>query len=116
MNSYYLAKLVFKIEVQNNKDVQQFDEQFRIFTAPTPGLALSNAHLIGKKEESTFLNSNKNLVSWIFIGVSELTSLQTLSNGGLIFSQTHETYHPEGYLQMVQQKNNGLELFTSISL
>lgn len=116
MNSQYLAKLVFKIEVQNNLELHQFDEQFRIFSAPTPGIALTKAKTLGKQEESSFLNTNNNMVSWIFIGVSELTSLTSLQDGDLIFSQTHETNHGAGYLHLIQQKNYSLELFSSINL
>lgn len=115
MKKVYLAKIIFQIEIENGRNLQQFDEQFRIFHAFTPGEAISKAKELGSQEEESFINSNNNLVKWKFIAVSDLIQINEIKDGELLYSYTHETENSHNFKQIVIQKSLGLEMFSSIT-
>lgn len=103
--NWYLAKLVFSINIDNGKQASQFDEQTRLIQAGSLEQAFYKARSIGKQEEETFLNKNNNLVSWKFIDVVDLHALQDLKDGGLVYSTTHEKEESSSFIQFIRQKS-----------
>ncbi len=115
MMKVYLTKLVFQIAIENGRKIHQFDEQFRIFHAFTPGEAIIKAKAFGNQEEESFFNANNNLVKWKFIAVSDIVQISEIKDGEMLFSTTHETENSPSFKQFVKQKALELEMFTHIS-
>jgi hypothetical protein len=102
--NWYLAKLVFNINIDNGNN-SQFDIQTRLVHATSVESALFKARAIGKKHEESFVNSENNLVEWKFIDVTEIFSLNETKDGEELYSTTHETEDPESYIKFVKDKS-----------
>jgi hypothetical protein len=101
----YISKLVFNIQIDNNKETQQFDEQIRIIQANNLESAFLKAKALGKKEEETFFNDKKQKISWKFIDVLDLYSLQEFKDGEQIYSNTHETKDGDSFIKYTREKS-----------
>ena len=106
---WYLAKLIFSIDVSESTVKAEFDEQFRLIQARTEEEAYYKAKSLGKKLQSTFFNANNKLVSWRFIDASELNVINELSDGVEIYSNTIETNQKESFINSVLQKAMGIQ-------
>ena len=62
----FLAKIVFNICIDAGENKNQFDEQVRFINATNKEDAFFKAKLIGKKEETVFVNDNGKTVHWKF--------------------------------------------------
>jgi hypothetical protein len=102
--NWYIAKIVFNISAENTIHTPQFDEQLRLISAENMEEAFIKARKLGLKEESSFLNDNKNTVRWEFINVSEIIPVKTLEDGTELYSQIHETDEAKSYIHCVHQK------------
>jgi len=107
MNSY-LVKLVYQIICGDGQHTPQFDEQLRFVAARDEGHAISKGRRIGAQEEDVFYNNRQQMVQWKFINISEVYSLQELSDGAEVFSQIRETDDPQSYCRFVHHKAEGL--------
>ena len=107
----YLAKLVFKINIENGKNNSQFDEQTLIIEAASLEDAFFKARLKGKKEEEEFLNTEKKHVRWEFIDVSELCAIDNVKDGEQIYSATHESDDAEFFIDAIRQKSRIIQTF-----
>ena len=102
--NWYLAKMVFNIDIENGKHNTQFDEQLRMIKAETADEAFFKARALGKKEEKVFFNVKQKAVNWKFIDVSEIQLLNELSDGTEIYATTHETDEANEYISFVKHK------------
>jgi hypothetical protein len=109
----YIAKLAFQIVSGDGKHTPQFDEQFRIFEAKSENEALAKARAKGKAEETSFLNENKENVSWKYIGVLELLELKDMEDGAQIYSNTEEAEDATNYINLVKQKERTIETLSN---
>ena len=109
----YIAKIAFQIVSGDGKHTPQFDEQFRIFEAKTENEALTKARAKGKAEEISFLNDNKENVSWKYIGVLELLELKDMADGAQIYSVTEEAEDATNYINLVRQKERTIETLSN---
>lgn len=102
--NWYITKLVFNIDIENGKNNAQFDEQLRMIKAESIDEAFFKARAFGKSEEAMFVNTNKKLVNWKFIDVSEIQLVNELSDGAEIYTSTHETEEVNAYINFVRHK------------
>jgi hypothetical protein len=97
---WYLVKLVFRVEAHTNSP--QFDEQWRLIRADEAAWALEKATVIGRLEESNFLNYRQQPVAWKFIAVADIIRIGRFEDGAAIFSTTSEPAHAEQYIESVK--------------
>ncbi len=107
--NWYIAKIIFGICLDENKQTTQFDEQLRIISARDENEAFLKARMIGVREEDAFLNDEQRSVKWEFIDVAELKLLDELKDGMEIYSCVHEHEESERYIHYVQQKATSIE-------
>ena len=101
--NWYIAKLVFNIDIDNGIHNSQFDEQWRLIAAESQEAAFIKARSLGKEEEDSFLNSKQERVKWKFIDVSEVRH-QELKDGNQVYSSTHEAPEANAYINFVRNK------------
>ena len=104
----YIAKLIFKIIIENKdtrQEIQQFDEQTRIIKAGTMESAFYKARVIGKKEENGFLDKNNKQITWKFIDVIGLYCIQNKQDGEQLYEQTHEIENGEAFIEYAKYKS-----------
>lgn len=101
--NWYIAKLVFNIDIDNGKNNSQFDEQWRLIEALSPEEAYFKARTLGKEEEDSFVNTMQKHVKWEFIDVPEI-QLQELINGHKVYSYTREAHEADAYISFVRNK------------
>ena len=106
---WYLAKLVFSIDVSESTVKSEFDEQFRLIKASSEEEAYYKAKNLGKSLQSSFYNVNNKLINWRFIDASELNPINELSDGVEIYSNTVETKEKESFINLVLQKAMGIQ-------
>ena len=104
VTNWYLAKLVYHIEIEEARKNTQFDEQYKIIEAVSEEEAFFKARVIGKREESVFENKHKHQVNWKFIDVAAIQVLSDLKDGSQVFSNTHESEEPNDYIRFVKHK------------
>jgi Domain of unknown function (DUF4288) len=102
--NWYLAKMVFNIDIENGQHNKQFDEQLRMIQAESRDEAFFKARALGKREEVNFLNTKKKKIDWKFIDVSEINKLNEVNDGSQIYSSTHETKEANEYISFVKHK------------
>ena len=103
MNNY-LVKLIYQIVCGDGQHTPQFDEQLRFLAANDEDEALRKGRCIGVQEEEVFYNNRQQPVQWKFINVSEIYSLDELSDGAEVLSQIRETDDPHSYCSFVHHK------------
>ena len=97
--NWYVAKIVFHIDVNQGENQKQFDEQFRLVAARSRQESYYKASVIGQTEEENFTTSNQKTIVWKFIDVAELHEVTEMKDGMEIYSTTHETNEPDYYIQ-----------------
>ncbi len=107
--NWYLAKLVFSIDISESTVKAEFDEQFRLIKANSEEEAYYKAKSLGKSLQSSFYNANNKMVNWRFIDASELNLINELSDGVEIYSNTVETKEKESFINSVLQKAMGIQ-------
>lgn len=104
--NWYLAKLIFSINPDNERVKSEFDEQFRLIKATDPSSAHIKARAIGMKEEEL---GKKEKVNWLFVDVAEIIQLQELSDGMEIYSNTLEISEKENFINSVRLKSLAIQ-------
>ncbi|MGZ3899402.1 MAG: DUF4288 domain-containing protein [Bacteroidia bacterium] len=107
--NWYLTKLIFNIEAGTASEKAQFDEQLRLINAVNEADAYFKGKELGKKQQTEFLNENAELVSWRFVDVCEVISLGEIKDGVELYSNTHETYEKENFINSVLQKGIAIQ-------
>lgn len=102
--NWYIAKLIFNINIDNGRDQSQFDEQLRLIAAKNSSEAYFKAQLIGNNEDEILKTETKNQIQWQFIDVSEITLLTEIKDGMELYSNTTLTDKPNDYMQFIKLK------------
>jgi hypothetical protein len=102
--TWYLAKLVYRIICGDGDHMPQFDEQLRLIQAEDELHAFNKAQLTGQREQDRFLNEAERPVQWKFINVTELHTLEELTDGAEVYSRIREEDDGDDYQHMVQVK------------
>ena len=110
--NWYLAKLVFNINIGNGNNNNQFDEQTRMIQAPNIEAAFYKARNLGKKHEESFMNSENTPVEWKFIDVVDLYALNSVEDGEEIYSTTHERDNASSFIRFVHDKSMKIQAKT----
>lgn len=103
--NWYLAKLIFNINIDKGSNNKQFDEQTRMIQAPNIEAAFYKARNLGKKHEESFINNENSLVEWKFIDVAEIYALNSVKDGEEIYSVTHEQENANSFIRYIQDKS-----------
>jgi hypothetical protein len=93
--NWYVARIALQCQVgENNPGPWTVDEQIRVIQADTHEQAYEKAVRLGNQQESHYLNSEGNMVRWIFLGVSDLDKIldDQITDGTEITYLWHETY------------------------
>lgn len=106
----FIVKLIFNVSVENANDRSEFDEQVRLINARNAEEAFYKARQLGKNEESSFTNSASLRLSWRFIDVLDIYSLDEVSDGQQIYSSTHKTGDSDSYIHYIRQKSMELQV------
>lgn len=102
--NWYIAKIVFNININYGSQQTQFDVQLRIIEAINKNEAYSKACSMGKGEEMVFKNEDGNLVDWKFIDVAEVHDLTVLADGALVYDFTHVDEDPHEYINFIKRR------------
>lgn len=75
--NWYIAEIIEKCEPVNRKETQELRRvntwgNFHVIKATTPKIAYDKAVKIGKDGEYKFINSDKQEMEWIFVGIGSL--------------------------------------------
>ncbi len=108
--NWYIAKVIFKITMQETSYKSQFDEHLRLIQATSFEEALLKARVLGITEEDHFINDRQQPVKWEFVNVAELIPLSELSDGVEVYSQIHEQEEAGKYVHYIHQKAASLQL------
>ena len=108
--NWYIAKIIFNIQLNNGINHSQFDEQLRLIEAAGPADAFSKARLLGKEEENRFKNENGEDVTWKFIDVADIQQLNELQHGTEVYSFTHEDRESDDYINFIRRKAQILQI------
>lgn len=106
---WYVAKIVYRIICGDGNHTPQFDEQLRLIEAADTFQAFQKARLLGHREQDNFMNANDKPVHWKFLDVTELTEMNSLSDGLEIYSQIKEEPEVDMYLGYIKRKANYLQ-------
>lgn len=101
----YIAKLMFNIHIEGEKNNSQFDEQIRLIESHSYDTAFQKARNIGKHEETVFMNQGNKKVTWKFIDVVELFPLQEYKDGEQLFSVTHEEQNTSSFINYIRERS-----------
>lgn len=113
----YSARLLFEIDIEGAGD-KQFDEELFLINASSEKEAYSMACKKGKTDQESFINTRGRLVSWKFVGVTELLPLKFQEGLAHITDKTLQPGAPEKFLESMYEKVNYLKqsyLYQSVS-
>jgi len=102
--SWYIAKIVFQIVNGNGIHKPQFDEQYRLIKADELNWAWEKAQVIGRLEESAFLNYKKEYVEWKYIGVEDVTRVDALEDGAQLYARVEEPENLDEYITFTKAR------------
>src|SRR5437868_6567719 len=103
--NWYIAKMVFNINIDNGKHASQFDEQVRLIQATSLEDAFFKARHLGRSEEDNFVNSENKQVKWKFIDIADIYALQNLKDGEQLYSTTHEKEDSKSFIELIRHKS-----------
>ncbi len=99
---WYVAKLVLRCQVgKHDRGPWLCDEQVRVIRAISKHQAYEKAVRFGKDAEHTYTNESGEIVSWSFLGLSNLDILgsDVISDGTEITYRLLETDEPLGLVR-----------------
>jgi hypothetical protein len=103
--NWYVAKLVFRVISGDGDHQAQFDEQLRLISADDEKNAFEKASTIGKNNQDSFLNNQKQTVKWQFIDVAEVSRINELQDGAELYYQIHEAPDADLYIAWAHHKS-----------
>jgi hypothetical protein len=103
--NWYLAKLIFQVRSGEGTHTPQFDEQWRLIRADEVAWAYEKASVIGRLDESCFLNDRDETVAWKFIEVADIHVIGKLEDGVQLFSATEEPMDANVYIEQIKLKS-----------
>lgn len=102
--SWFVAKIVFRIQPASPAALAQFDEQLHLICAETADQAFFKARLLGIQEEDSGTGDTRKRVLWEFVNISELFPLNELVDGTEVYSRIYETSEAAAYINLVHRK------------
>jgi hypothetical protein len=103
--NWYLAKLIFQVRSGEGTHTPQFDEQWRLIRADEVAWAYEKASVLGRLDESSFLNDRDEMVAWKFIEVADIHLIGSLEDGAQLFSATEEPMDANAYIAQLKMKS-----------
>jgi hypothetical protein len=103
--NWYLAKLIFQVRSGEGTHAPQFDEQWRLIRADEVAWAYEKASVLGRLDESSFLNDRNEMVAWKFIEVADIHLIGSLEDGAQLFSSTEEPMDANAYIAQLKVKS-----------
>ena len=107
--NWFVARLVYRIIVDEGKHIAQFDEQLKLFSAVDDKIAFEKALKNGFEGQDQFPNNSGGEVQWKFVGISELTKMGGLQDGTELTSKILEVDDAENHTAFILQKNHDIE-------
>lgn len=102
--NWYIAKLVFNVNINHGEHRTQFDESFRMLEALNLEDAKEKAWQLGKCNDETFTNVHGDIIHWDFVAVEHIAPITRVTDGQEIFSQTRIEILPAEYAKGLQMK------------
>ncbi len=106
----YLAKLIFKVSFEDQSQNVEFDEQMRLIEARNLEEAFFKARYLGQKEEEAFTNKDLNKITWSFIDVADLYTIEATKDGEQLYSTTHKMEDDQSFIQYIKQKSMEIQV------
>ena len=106
--NWYIAKIIFNININDGEHSSQFDESFRFIEASGIHDALLKARSLGRQNETSFINAEGKTVLWKFIDVADVHPLEELKHGIEFHSATHMDDEATRYIHFVHSRANAL--------
>jgi len=103
--NWYLAKLIFQVRSGEGTHTPQFDEQCRLIRADEVEWAYEKATVLGRLDESNFLNDCNELVTWKFIEVADIHKIEMMEDGAQLYSTTQEPIDADAYIHEVKRRS-----------
>ncbi len=103
--SWYLVKLIFLVRSGDGTHTPQFDEQWRWIRADEVAWAYEKATVLGRLEETNFLNDRAETVEWKFIEVVDIHKITSMEDGDQLFSATQEPTDADAYIEEVKLRS-----------
>lgn len=103
--NWYLVKLTFLVRSGAGTHTPQFDEQWRLIRADEVAWAHEKATVLGRLEETHFLNDRPETVEWKFIEVVDIQKISSMEDGDQLFSATQEPIDADAYIEEVKLKS-----------
>ena len=103
--NWYLAKLIFQLGSGGGTHPPRFDEQWRLIRADEVAWAYEKASVLGRLDESSFLNDHNETVALRFIEVADIHLIGKLEDGAQLFSATEEPMDANAYIEHIKLKS-----------
>lgn len=103
--NWYLAKLIFQVRSGEGSPTPQFVEQWRLIRADEVAWAFEKASVLGRLDESSFLNEQNEMVLWKFIEIADIHLIGSLEDGDQLFSSTEEPLDASTYIEQIKLKS-----------
>jgi hypothetical protein len=87
---YYIAKLIFEIEVLNEKRKIQYEEKLVCVKGPDTASAYKKATTLAKQHETAFINGNHHHIQWKLLGITNLFPLNRFEENLELYSEIKE--------------------------
>ena len=101
---WYIVTIIIKSQVNDNQGSFTCDEQIRLIKAFSLQNAFDKASGLGKNEETSYLNVDGQLVSWLFVGVESIELMEDgIVDGIELRSRLFGHSYPE---KLVQSREN----------
>lgn len=104
MANWFLAKLIYKINLAGKKENFEYDEQLRLIEATSLDEALIKSNQVGLENEFSINNKNSNTIKWEFVDVLDIIPLPKLENGIEIYSITNVQENSNLFEKMVHDR------------
>ncbi len=90
--NFYIAKLVFRIEVLNEPLKDQYEEKLIWIKAADLKQAYIKSIELAGKDEIEFINANHHHIRWKLAGITHLSQTGSLNDDMELFSEIKEAY------------------------
>jgi hypothetical protein len=103
--NWYLVKLIFLVKQGAPTHAPRFDEQWRWIRADEAAWAYEKSAVLGRLEETNFLNDRVEAVECKFIEVGEIHKISSMEDGDELFSVSLEPINADIYIEEVKLKS-----------
>jgi Domain of unknown function (DUF4288) len=103
--NWYLVKLIFLVKRGEHAHAPRFDEQWRWIRADEVAWAYEKSAVLGRLEETNFLNDRAEEVECKFIEVGDIHKISSMEDGDELFSVTLDPINADAYIEEVKLKS-----------